>query len=124
MPCRKQARWSETLSAYGFVIKHLGGSKNYSDGPSRWHDYDIGYATPVVRLLPTVSVEPDDNCLPATITAQISDPVAVDVLANVVDRATADGTDIAGEETEWTVFAAALNYHGRIDIPAVTQLGG
>jgi len=32
---RWQARWSEILSAYDFVIEHLEGTKNQADGPSR-----------------------------------------------------------------------------------------
>jgi hypothetical protein len=35
---RRQARWSETLSAYDFVIEHLEGNKNPADGPSRRPD--------------------------------------------------------------------------------------
>jgi len=55
---RRQARWSEILSAYNFVIEHLEGSKNPADGASRRPDYEIGYEGPVARLLATVSVEP------------------------------------------------------------------
>jgi len=48
---RKQARCSETISAYDFVIQHLEGSKNPPDGTSRRADYEIGYERPVARLL-------------------------------------------------------------------------
>jgi len=44
---RRQARWSEMLSVYLFVIKHLERSKNPADGPSRRPDYEIGYERPV-----------------------------------------------------------------------------
>jgi hypothetical protein len=44
---RRQARWSEVLSAYDLVIEHLEGSKNPADGPSRRPDYEIGYERPV-----------------------------------------------------------------------------
>jgi hypothetical protein len=44
---RRQARWSEDLSAYDFVMEHLEGSKNPADGPSRRPDYEIGYESPV-----------------------------------------------------------------------------
>jgi hypothetical protein len=44
---RRQARWLEILSAYDFLIKHLEGSKNPADGPSRRPDYKIGYERPV-----------------------------------------------------------------------------
>jgi len=51
---RRQARWSETLSAYDFVIEHLEGSKNLADRPSTRPDYEIGYESPVSRLFATV----------------------------------------------------------------------
>jgi hypothetical protein len=53
---RRQARWSDVLSAYDFVIEHLEGSKNRANGPSRQPDYEISYERPVARLLATVSV--------------------------------------------------------------------
>jgi hypothetical protein len=83
---RRQARWSEVLSAYDFVIEHLEGSKNPADGPSRRPDYEIGYERPVARLLATVSVEPYDALMPAIIADQASDPLAADVSAKLVDR--------------------------------------
>jgi len=82
---RRQARWSDVLSAYDFVIEHLEGSKNPADGPSRRPDYEIGYERPVARLLATVSVEPYDDLMPAIIAAQASDPLAADVSAKLVD---------------------------------------
>jgi len=45
--CRRQASWSDILSAHNFVIKHLGGTKNPADGPTGWPDYEIGYERPV-----------------------------------------------------------------------------
>ena len=44
---RRQARWSENLSAYDFVIEHLEGSKTPADGPFRRPDYEIGCERPV-----------------------------------------------------------------------------
>jgi len=82
---RRQARWSEIISAYDIVIEHLEGSKNPADGPSRRPDYEIGYKRPVARLLATVSVEPYDDLMPAIIAVQASDPLAVDVSAKLVD---------------------------------------
>jgi len=82
---RRQARWSEILSAYDFVIEHLEGSKNPADGPSRRPDYEIGYETPVARLLATVSLEPDEDFMLAIIEAQASDLLAVDVSAKLVN---------------------------------------
>jgi hypothetical protein len=76
---RRQARWSEILSAYDFVTEHLEGSKNPADGPSRRPHYEIGYERPVARLLATVSVELYDVLMPTIIDAQASDPLAVDV---------------------------------------------
>jgi len=90
---RRQARWSEILSADNFVIKHLEGSKNPTDGPSRRPDYEIGYERPVAQLLATVSLEPYDNLMPAIIEAQASYPLAVDVSAMLVDLPMRDGTD-------------------------------
>jgi len=64
---RRQARWSDTLSAYDFVIEHLEGSKNPAHGLSRQPDYKIRYKRPVARLLATVSVEPYNDLMPAII---------------------------------------------------------
>jgi len=121
---RRQARWSEVLSAYDFVIEHLEGSKNPADGPSRRPDYEIGYERPVARLLATVSVEPYDDLMPAIIAAQASDPLAVDVSAKLVDRPMIDGTDTAKEESQWKVLAGVLTYEGRIYVPAIDSLRG
>jgi len=121
---RRQARWSEVLSAYDFVIEHLDGSKNPADGPSRRRDYEIGYKRPVARLLATVSVEPYDDLMPAIITAQASDPLAADVSAMLVDRPMIEGTDTAKEESQWKVVAGVLTYDGRIYVPAVDSLLG
>jgi len=121
---RRQARWSEILSAYDFVIENLEGSKNPADGPSRRPDYEIGYERPLARLLATVSVEPYDDPIPAIIDAQASDPLAVDVSAKLVDRPMIDGTDTAKEESQWTVVAGVLTYEGRIYVPAIDSLRG
>jgi hypothetical protein len=121
---RRQARWSETLSAYDFVIQHLEGSKNRADGPSRPPDYEIGYERPVARLLATVAVEPYDDLMPAIIAAQASDTLAVDVSAKLVDRPMLDGTHTGQEESQWTVVAGGLTYSGRIYVPATDSLRG
>jgi len=44
---KRQARWSEILLAYNFVIEHLEGRKNPSDDPSRRPNYKIRYERPV-----------------------------------------------------------------------------
>ena len=119
---RRQARWSETLSTYDFVIEHLEGSKNHANGPSRWPNYEIGYKRPVAQLLATVSVEPYDDLVPAIITAQASDPLAVDISAKLVDRPMIDGTDTAKEEIQWKVVAGVLTYEGRIYVSATDSL--
>jgi hypothetical protein len=106
----RQARWSEILSAYDLVIKYLEGSKNTADGPSRRPDDEIGYERPVARILPTVSVEHYDDLMPATIAAQASDPLPLDISAMLVDRPMIDGTDTAKEENKWKVVAGVLTY--------------
>jgi len=78
---RSQARWSDVLSASDYVMKHLEGSYNMGDGPSRRPDYKIGYERPVSQPLATVSVKPYDNLMPAMILAEASDPLAADVSA-------------------------------------------
>jgi len=121
---RRQARWSEVLWAYDFVIEHLEGSKNPADGPSRRPDYEIGYERPVARLLATLSVEPYDDLMPAIIAAQASDRLAADVSAKLVDRPMIEGTDTAREESQWKVGAGVLTYEGSIYVPAVDSLRG
>jgi len=121
---RRQARWSETLLAYDFVIQRLEGTKNPADGPSRRPCHEIGYERPVAQLLATVPVEPYDDLMPAIIAAQASDPLAADVPANVVDRPVPDGTCTAEEESQGKVVTGVLTYEGRIYIPAVESLRG
>jgi len=121
---RRQARWSETVSAYDFVFEHLEGSKNHADGPSRRPDYEIGYEKPVARLMATVSVEPYDHLMAAIIAAQASDLLDVDVSAKLVDRPMIDGTDTAQEESQWKVVAGILTYEGRIYFPVTDSLRG
>ena len=62
--------------------------------------------------------------MPAIIVAQAADPLAVYVLAKLVDRQIADGTDSAGKENEWKIIVGALTYNGSISIPAVNHLRG
>jgi hypothetical protein len=97
---RRQARWSEFLSAYNFIIEHLGGTMNPADCPSRWPDYKIGYERPVARLLATAPVEPYDDLMPPIIAAQASDSLAVNISAKLVDRPAADGRDSAEKKTQ------------------------
>jgi len=96
---KRQARWSEMLSAYDFVIKHMEGSKIPADGPSRRPYYEIRYERPVAGLLGTVPVEPYDKLMPAFIAAQASDPLAVNISPKLVNRPMIDGTDTAKEES-------------------------
>ena len=96
---RRQARWSAVLSAYDYVIEHLGGSKNPAEGPSRRPDYEIGYERPVARLLATVSVEPYNVLMPVFIAAQATDPLTANVSAKLVDQPMIEGTDTAKEES-------------------------
>lgn len=62
---RRQACWSEVLSAYDFVIEHQKGMKNTADGPPRRPDYEGGYERPSAWLLPTegASVTPYDELI-------------------------------------------------------------
>ena len=121
---RRQARWSETLSAYDFVIEHLEGSGNCTYGPSRRPDYEIGYERPLARQLATVLVQPSDDLMPAISAGQASDPLAVDVSGKLVDRPMIDGTETAKEESQWKVVAGVLTYKGRIYVPATDSLHG
>jgi len=121
---RRQARWSEILSAYDIVIEHLEGSKDSADGPSRRPDYMIGYERPVARLLATVTVEPYDDLMPAILAAQASESSAVDVSAKLVDRPMIDSTDNAKEESQWKVVTGVLTYEGRIYVLATDSLRG
>jgi len=86
--------------AYDFVIIHLEPSKDWTAGPSRRPDYDIGYERPVAQLMATVSVESYDDLIPAIIVTQAFDPLAVDVSENVVDRSMTDGTDTDKKESQ------------------------
>jgi len=121
---RRQARWSEILSAYDFVIEHLEGSKNPADTLSGQPDYEIGYESPVARLLATVLVEPYDELMPTIIAAQASDPMDVNVSAKLVDRPMINCTDTTKEESQWKVVAGVSTYEGRIYVPATDSLRG
>jgi hypothetical protein len=55
---RRQARWSETGSAYDLAVEYLEDSKNPAAGLSRRPNYEIAYESCVERLLATVLVEP------------------------------------------------------------------
>jgi len=121
---RRQDRWLENLSADDLVIELLEVSKDPADSPSRQPDYEIGYETPIAGLLATISVEPYNNLMPAIITAQASDPSAVDLSANVVDRPMIDGTDTPKEESHWKGVTGVLTDQGRISVRAVDSLRG
>jgi len=54
--------------------------------------------------------------MPATIVALACDPLAVDVLANLVERPMVDGTHMVKEESQRKVVAGVLTYEGRIYI--------
>jgi hypothetical protein len=79
---RREARWSEVLLAYDFVIEHLKGTNNPADDPSRPPDCEIAYDRPVGRLFATVRVEPFDDLMPAILRAQAANSRAVDFSAN------------------------------------------
>jgi len=50
-------------------------------------------------------VDPYDDLMPAIITAQASDSLAINVSAKLVDRPAAEGTDTAEKETQCEVVA-------------------
>jgi hypothetical protein len=83
---RREARWSEIHLAYDFVIKHLDGSKNQVNGPSRRPDYENSYEKPKAQLFATITVEPYVKLMPAIIAAHASDRLAVDVSVKIVDH--------------------------------------
>jgi len=79
---QRQARWEEVLSSYDIVIEHLEGMKDPADGPSRRPDYEIGYERQTSQLLATLSiitVEPYDDLLQESKTAQGIDALAANV---------------------------------------------
>jgi len=128
---RRQAMWAEILSSHDFVIEHLEGNKNPSDGPSRWPDYETGYERPTTRLLATLAattVEPYNDLLPAIRTAQTTDSLAIDVNKKIVDPQMVgipdlsesggqDGSTDTGN-SPWKVISGALTNKGRIYVPA------
>jgi hypothetical protein len=92
----------------------------HSDGP----EYKFGKPRHVAQLLATMYVEPYDELIAAIITAQVSDPLAVDVSAKLVEQAIRDGTDTAKEERQWNDIVGVLTYEERIFIPATDSLCG
>jgi hypothetical protein len=68
--------------AYDFVIKHLKGTNNPANDPSRPPDCEMAYDRPVARLFATVRVEPYDDLMPAIFRAQAANSWAVDISAN------------------------------------------
>jgi len=105
--------------AYNLVIEHLEGRKNQADGPSREPDYEIVYESPVAQLLATVSVEPHDDLMPASIAAKASNLLVADVSVKLVEQPMIEGTDSAKEKNQWRVVAGVLPYEGRMYVPAV-----
>jgi len=102
---RRQARWSEGLLAYDVVLEHLELSKNPANDPTRRPDYEIGYGRAVSWLLGTITVEPYNDLMPASMAAQASDAVAADVSVKLVNGPMMDGTDSARDESQWKVVA-------------------
>jgi hypothetical protein len=50
-----QPRWAEIFCIYHLVIKHLKGTKEPAEGPSRWPDYMIGCQQMKTKLLSTLA---------------------------------------------------------------------
>jgi len=69
-------------------------------------------------------VEPYDNLMPQIIAVQVSDPLAVDVSAELVDGPIAEVTNSKAEENEWKVVTGALTNQERLSIPVVDHLRG
>jgi len=94
---RRQARWTEILSSYDFIIEHLEGKKNPADGPSMRPDYEIDYERPTPRLLATlatISVEQYDDLVQELKRAQAIDPLAADVKHRIVGTQIIDIPDL------------------------------
>jgi hypothetical protein len=75
-------------------------------------------------MFATVSVEPYDDRIPASIAAQAFDPLANEVSAKLADRPMIERTDTAKEESQWKVVAGVLAYEERIYVSAVDSLRG
>jgi len=118
----RQARWSEILLAYDSVIAHLEASKNQAAGPSKRHDYEVGYERPVARQLATIPVEPYDELILAIIVAQASGPLLVEVSAKLVNRSMIPGTDTPKDESPWKGVAGVLAYEEKIDVAATDSI--
>jgi len=124
---RRQARWAEILSSYHFVIEHLEGKKNPADGPSGRPDYEIGYERPTARLLATLAtntIEPYDDLLQETKTAQAIDVLAADVKRRIVGTPIVDIPDLQrideleeDSRNEWKDTTGVLTYKGWIYVP-------
>jgi hypothetical protein len=124
---RRQARWAEILSSYDFVIEHLEGKKNPANGPSRRHDYEIGYERPTTRLLATLAattVEPYNDLIQEIKAAQAIDALAADMKYKIIGTPIVDIPDLQRidqleEEStnKWKVTAGVLTHEGRIYVP-------
>jgi len=121
---RSRARWSEILSAYDYVIKHLEGSKILAYGQSRWPNYQIAYRRPVAHQWASISVKQYNDPVPAIIAAQAPDPLAVDIPAKLVDWTIIAGKDTAKENSQCKVVMGVVTYEGRMYVPAINSLRG
>lgn len=112
----------EDVSASNFITEPMEVGENPAESPSWWPNDVIGYDTSLAPLLAKVPVEPYNNVMREIVTAQASDPFAVNVSAKLIDRPIADGTDTGAEDNAWKVVAGALTYEGRMYVSAVDSL--
>ena len=125
---RRQARWSERLSAFDFEVEYLEGSKNPADGPSRRPDYADDYddSRPRARLLAAIHGEAppideldelDKDLMTELIRALVTDELAQKVMQKL-QRARMHDADEQDEDEEWSIGSAgALLHEGRIYVP-------
>jgi transposase InsO family protein len=141
---RRQARWTEILSAYDYKIEHLEATKNPADRPSRRPDYAQGCERPSARLLATAShrflfanavviSRIDKDLFAAIIEAQKTDRLATNSLRklagteedHVMQQAGSVGghvTEPISDEHDWAVSGGALTYEGRVYVPDSPRL--
>jgi hypothetical protein len=121
---RSQARWSETLSVYNFVIEHMEGSKNPADILSTRPDNEISYRRPVARLSVITLLESYYCPMTAIFAAQVSNHLPIDVLEKLLDLVLIDGTNPTKHDCQWNVVAEVLTHEGRIYVPTINSLHG
>jgi hypothetical protein len=94
----RQARWALILYLYDFVIDHLEGKKNPSDGPSRRPDYEIAYEHMTAKLLATLAAttitKSYDDLLSGIKAAQETDLLDTEIRPTLADEST-------GDECQW-----------------------